>query len=208
MAGDLGVTVPSLPAPLILRIPLACRHPPETSNIVAAERIVPRGLSGLDPILDRLQIHWLDGGMANDVDQLLRQHGVQVTAQRLAIMRALSDRPHSTADDLTDEVRAVIGSISRQAVYDTLSVLADKNLIRRIQPAGSPARYEDRVGDNHHHLICRGCNTMFDINCAVGATPCLTADDDHGFEIDEAEVVYWGRCPACRTNQLDSIHSA
>lgn len=146
--------------------------------------------------------------MADDVDQLLRQHGVQVTAQRLAIMRALSDRPHSTADDLTDEVRAVIGSISRQAVYDTLSVLADKNLIRRIQPAGSPARYEDRVGDNHHHLICRGCNTMFDINCAVGATPCLTADDDHGFEIDEAEVVYWGRCPACRTNQLDSIHSA
>jgi len=132
------------------------------------------------------------------VDQLLRQHGVQVTAQRLALMRAVSSRPHATADVLTEDVRAVIGAISRQAVYDALGVLADKNLIRRIQPAGSAARYEDRVGDNHHHLICRGCAAMFDINCAVGATPCLTADHDHGFEIDEAEVIYWGRCPSCR----------
>ena len=138
--------------------------------------------------------------MADDVDQLLRHHGLQVTAQRLAIMRALSTRPHVTADELTDDVRAVIGTISRQAVYDTLGILVDKNLIRRIQPAGSSARYEDRVGDNHHHLICRGCGEMFDIDCAVGATPCLTADDDHGFEIDEAEVVYWGRCPTCRTS--------
>ena len=132
------------------------------------------------------------------VEQLLRQHGVQVTAQRMAIMRALAVRPHATADDLTDDVRSVIGTISRQAVYDTLSVLVDKQLIRRIQPAGSAARYEDRVGDNHHHLICRGCGSMFDIDCAVGSVPCLTADDDHGFEIDEAEVVYWGRCPTCR----------
>ena len=132
------------------------------------------------------------------VELLLRQHGVQVTAQRLAIMRALTERPHSTADDLADDVRAVIGAISRQAVYDTLGVLVDKNLIRRIQPAGSAARFEDRVGDNHHHLICRSCNSMFDIDCAVGAVPCLTANDDHGFEIDEAEVVYWGRCPKCR----------
>ncbi len=132
------------------------------------------------------------------VELLLRQHGVQVTAQRLAIMRALTERPHSTADDLADDVRAVIGAISRQAVYDTLGVLVDKNLIRRIQPAGSAARFEDRVGDNHHHLICRSCNSMFDIDCAVGAVPCLTANDDHGFEIDEAEVVYWGRCPTCR----------
>ncbi len=134
----------------------------------------------------------------DEVEQLLRTHGVQVTAQRLAIMRALSMRPHATADDLADEVRAVIGTISRQAVYDTLGVLVDKNLIRRIQPAGSAARFEDRVGDNHHHLICRSCGTMFDIDCAVGSVPCLTADDDHGFEIDEAEVVYWGRCPTCR----------
>jgi Fur family transcriptional regulator, stress-responsive regulator len=138
-------------------------------------------------------------GVTDDVDRLLRDHGVQVTAQRLAIMRAMSSRTHATADELTDDVRAVIGSISRQAVYDTLGVLVDKNLVRRIQPAGSAARYENRVGDNHHHLICRGCNTTFDIDCAVGAAPCLTADDDHGFEIDEAEVIYWGRCPSCRT---------
>lgn len=136
--------------------------------------------------------------MSDGVDQLLRQRGVQVTAQRLAIMRAVSECPHATADTLIDEVRSVLGSISRQAVYDTLGVLADKNLIRRIQPAGSAARYEDRVGDNHHHLICRGCSTMFDVDCAVGEVPCLTADDDHGFEIDEAEVIYWGHCPTCR----------
>ncbi len=135
--------------------------------------------------------------MNKNIEQLLREHGVQVTAQRLAIMRAVSARPHAPADELADDVRAVIGSISRQAVYDTLGVLVDKNLIRRIQPAGSAARYEDRVGDNHHHLICRGCSLMFDIDCAVGARPCLTADDDHGFEIDEAEVIYWGRCPSC-----------
>lgn len=132
------------------------------------------------------------------VDQLLRQHGVQVTTQRLAILRAVSLRPHATADQVTDDVRANLGSISRQAVYDSLGILADKNLIRRIQPAGSSARYEDRVDDNHHHLICRGCDTMFDIDCAVGAAPCLTADDDHGFEINEAEVIYWGQCPTCR----------
>ncbi len=132
------------------------------------------------------------------VEQLLRQHGVQVTAQRLAIMRAVSSHPHATADELTEVVRTFIGSISRQAVYDTLGVLVDKNLIRRIQPAGSAARYEDRVGDNHHHLICRSCGTTVDIDCAVGDVPCLTADDDHGFEIDEAEVIYWGRCTSCR----------
>lgn len=136
--------------------------------------------------------------MSNDVEQLLRQNGLQVTAQRLAIMRAVSARPHATADDLIDDVRAVIGSISRQAVYDTLSALADKNLVRRIQPAGSAARYENRVDDNHHHLICRGCGMMFDIDCAVGSAPCLTAEQDHDFEIDEAEVIYWGRCPSCR----------
>lgn len=133
-----------------------------------------------------------------ELDALLRERGVQVTAQRLAIMRAVSARPHATADDLIDDVREEIGSISRQAVYDTLGVLVDKSLVRRIQPAGSAARYEDRVGDNHHHLICRTCTTMFDIDCAVGDTPCLTADDDHGFEIDEAEVIYWGHCPSCR----------
>jgi len=137
--------------------------------------------------------------VSDPLDQLLRQRGVQVTAQRLAIMRAVSDHPHATADELADAVRAVIGSISRQAVYDNLTVLEANRLVRRIQPAGSAARFEDRVGDNHHHLICRGCGTTFDIDCAVGEVPCLTADDDHGFAIDEAEVIYWGLCPACRT---------
>ena len=133
----------------------------------------------------------------SDHEQLLREHGLQVTAQRLAVMRAVKAHPHATADQVLEEVRGVIGSISRQAVYDTLGVFVDKNLVRRIQPAGSAARYEDRVGDNHHHLICRGCGTTFDIDCAVGVAPCLEADDDHGFEIEEAEVIYWGRCPSC-----------
>jgi Fur family ferric uptake transcriptional regulator len=136
--------------------------------------------------------------MVPDVTSLLRQHGLQVTAQRLATMRAVSARPHATADELAEDIREAIGSISRQAVYDTLAVLVDKGLVRRIQTPGSPARYEDRVGDNHHHLICRGCGATSDIDCAVGAAPCLTANDAHGFEIDEAEVIYWGRCPACR----------
>lgn len=132
-------------------------------------------------------------------EQLLRDHGLQVTAQRLAVMQTVAERPHATADDVLVDVRARIGSISKQSVYDTLTTLSDRGLLRRIQPAGSPARFEDRAGDNHHHLICRDCGAMFDIDCAVGYTPCLTAVDDHGFEIDEAEVVYWGRCPTCRT---------
>ena len=132
-----------------------------------------------------------------DETALLRQHGVRVTAQRLAVLRAVSDRAHSTADDIDKVVRAEIGSISQQAVYDALGTLADKGLIRRIQPAGSAARYEYRVGDNHHHLICRTCGRMVDVDCAVGYAPCLTAADNAGYEIDEAEVVYWGRCPEC-----------
>jgi Fur family ferric uptake transcriptional regulator len=128
---------------------------------------------------------------------LLRRRGVQVTAQRLAVLAAVSGRPHGTADDVARAVRAGIGTISRQAVYDALEVLAEKGLIRRIQPAGSPARYEDRIGDNHHHLICRACGRMVDVDCAVGAAPCLTPADDSGYEIHEAEVIYWGRCPAC-----------
>ena len=132
-----------------------------------------------------------------DHDALLRRHGLQVTAQRLGVLRAVSVRPHSTADDIYKVVRSEIGAISRQAVYDALAALGDKGLLRRIQPAGSPARYEDRVGDNHHHLICRTCGRMVDVDCAVGDTPCLTAADDSDYEIDEAEVIYWGRCPEC-----------
>jgi len=136
--------------------------------------------------------------MSHEMHQLLRQHGLQVTAQRLAVMRAVASHPHATAEELAETVRAAIGSISRQAVYDTLGVLVDKNLVRRIQPTGSAARYEDRVDDNHHHLICRSCGKVYDIDCAVGSKPCLTASEDHGFEIDEAEVIYWGRCPRCQ----------
>ena len=133
-----------------------------------------------------------------DPERLLRQHGVQVTAQRLAVLRAVSSRPHGTADDVEELVRAEIGAISRQAVYDALSILTENGLIRRIQPARSPARYEDRVDDNHHHLVCRSCGETVDVNCAVGARPCLEADDDHGYIIDEAEVIYWGSCPRCQ----------
>jgi len=132
-----------------------------------------------------------------DNEAMLREHGLLVTAQRLAVLRAVSAQPHSTADDIDKVVRAEIGSVSRQAVYDALGILTDKGVLRRIQPAGSPARYEDRVGDNHHHLICRSCGRMVDVDCAVGETPCLTAADDSAYEIDEAEVIYWGRCPEC-----------
>lgn len=141
--------------------------------------------------------------VCHDAAGLLRRNGVQVTAQRLAVLAAVSRQPHGTADDVAKAVRADIGVISRQAVYDALAVLADKGLVRRIQPAGSPARYEDRAGDNHHHLICRACGHMVDVDCAVGAAPCLTPADDSGYQIDEAEVIYWGCCPECRAQPRD-----
>ena len=140
-------------------------------------------------------------------DALLRRHGLHVTAQRLAVLRAVSDGPHTTADDIYQAVRSQIGAISRQAVYDALAALSERGLLRRIQPAGSPARYENRVGDNHHHLICRACSRMVDVDCAVGDTPCLTAADDSGYQIDEAEVVYWGRCPECATSHPNGTAS-
>jgi Fur family ferric uptake transcriptional regulator len=129
---------------------------------------------------------------------LLRRHRLSVTAQRLAVLRAVSERPHSTADDVDKIVRAEIGAISRQAVYDALAILTERGIFRRIQPAGSPARYEARAGDNHHHLLCRTCGQTVDVDCAVGSRPCLDVVDDHGFSIDEAEVIYWGYCPACQ----------
>ena len=136
--------------------------------------------------------------MPNAAD-LLREHGLPVTAQRVAVLGAVSSRPHATADAIAEVVRARIGAISRQGVYDALGILVKKGIIRRIQPARSPALYEDRVGDNHHHLICRSCGNTTDVDCSVGHRPCLTASEDGGFEIDEAEVIYWGRCPDCRT---------
>ncbi|MHB1834741.1 MAG: Fur family transcriptional regulator [Solirubrobacteraceae bacterium] len=138
-------------------------------------------------------------GEQTDDATVLRRAGVQVTAQRLAVLRAVADRPHSTAAEIDATVRSRLGAISLQAVYDALTTLSERGIVRRIQPAGSPARYEDRVGDNHHHLICRSCARMVDVDCAAGYTPCLTAPDDSGYEIDEAEVIYWGRCPECVT---------
>jgi Fur family transcriptional regulator, stress-responsive regulator len=135
--------------------------------------------------------------MTTDSAALLREHGIQVTAQRLAVLRAVAGQPHITADAVAEVVRTEIGAISLQSVYDALGLLVSKGLVRRIQPSRSPARFEERVGDNHHHLICRTCGRVVDVDCATGAAPCLTPIDDAGYEIDEAEVAYWGRCPDC-----------
>lgn len=132
-----------------------------------------------------------------DYPALLKSHGLHVTAQRLAVLRAVSAHPHSTADNVIENATADIGAISRQSVYDALGVLTENGVIRRIQPIGSPALYETRVGDNHHHVICRNCARVADVDCAVGHRPCLSASETHGFVIDEAEVAYWGLCPAC-----------
>ena len=136
--------------------------------------------------------------MPTDPATLLREHGVYVTAQRLAVLRAVGEHPHTTADVVLQAVRDEIGTISRQSVFDALNTLSELGLLRRIQPSGSPARYETRTGDNHHHLICRTCGRVEDVDCAVGARPCLTASESYGFEIDEAEVLYWGHCPSCQ----------
>ncbi len=132
-----------------------------------------------------------------DVTAALKAAGLQVTAQRLAVYQAVHDVPHALADEICQLVRSELGVISRQAVYDALNAMSKHGIIRRIQPAGSAARYEHRV-DNHHHLICRECSVLIDIDCAVGKAPCLQAKDDHGYEIDEAEVTYWGTCPSCQ----------
>ena len=130
-------------------------------------------------------------------EALLRRHGLQVTAQRLAVLRAVASQPHGTADEIEALVRGQIGAVSRQAVYDALGVLTEKGILRRIQPAGSPARYEDRVGDNHHHLVCNACGRVDNLDCAADMVPCLEPSQDHGFEIDEAEVCWYGLCAAC-----------
>jgi Fur family ferric uptake transcriptional regulator len=137
--------------------------------------------------------------MHGDPADLLRQHGLHVTAQRLAVLRAVSSRPHITADGIAEAASASLGAISRQAVYDALGALVDRGILRRIEPSGSPALYEARVGDNHHHLICRACGRVVDVDCATGAAPCLTPSQAMDYEVDEAEVIYWGRCPDCRS---------
>ncbi|NQW67952.1 MAG: transcriptional repressor [Acidimicrobiaceae bacterium] len=143
---------------------------------------------------------------SSPVDQL-REHGLSVTAQRLAILQAVTSQPHATADQISDLAVAALGTISRQSVYDSLNTLVEKGVLRRIQPMGSPALYEDRVNDNHHHLICRDCGHVVDVDCAIGMRPCLDAADDHGFEIDEAEVAYWGRCQRCQQTEAPTSRS-
>ncbi|MEV4342855.1 Fur family transcriptional regulator [Actinoplanes sp. NPDC049596] len=135
--------------------------------------------------------------MTADLEAQLRAVSLRVTRPRLAVLGALRDHPHVDTDTVISLVRADLPAVSHQAVYDVLRVLTDAGLLRRIQPRGATARYETRVSDNHHHLVCRGCGAIEDVACAVGHAPCLTASDDHGFVVDEAEVVYWGTCPDC-----------
>jgi Fur family transcriptional regulator, stress-responsive regulator len=133
----------------------------------------------------------------SDFERMLRGASLRVTSPRVAVLNALHDHPHADTDSIIGVVREDLGVVSHQAVYDVLRALTAAGLVRRIQPAGSVARYEARVGDNHHHVVCRSCGAIGDVDCAVGYTPCLTAADDAGYEIGEAEVIYWGRCPEC-----------
>ncbi|WP_272952571.1 Fur family transcriptional regulator [Kribbella amoyensis] len=128
---------------------------------------------------------------------MLRGAGLRVTRPRLAVLGAVHAHAHADTDSLIGAVRNELPDVSHQAVYDSLNTLTSAGLVRRIQPLGSVARYESRVGDNHHHAVCRSCGAIEDVDCAVGHAPCLTGADDHGFVIDEAEVIYWGLCPAC-----------
>ena len=131
------------------------------------------------------------------LEQMLRDAGLRVTRPRLSVLAAVHEHPHADTDRLIGTVRGELGAVSHQAVYDVLRALTTAGLVRRIQPAGSVARYEARVGDNHHHVVCRSCGVIADADCALGEAPCLTASHDHGFAIDEAEVIYWGLCPDC-----------
>lgn len=137
--------------------------------------------------------------MPTEYAESLRTAGLRVTRPRLAVLEALGTHPHADTATVLGAVRADLPTVSHQAVYDCLAALTDAGLLRRIQPAGSSARYELHGHDNHHHLVCRSCGEVVDVDCGVGGAPCLTAPDDHGFAIDEAEVIYWGTCPACAT---------
>lgn len=133
---------------------------------------------------------------------MLRAAALRVTAPRVAVLAAVHAHPHSDTDSILGRVRDTLGAVSHQAVYDVLRALTGAGLLRRIQPMGSVARYETRVGDNHHHVVCRACGAITDVDCAVGEAPCLTASNDNGFVLDEAEVIYWGVCPDCSAHSL------
>ena len=134
-----------------------------------------------------------------DFEGMLRGAELRVTQPRMAVLTAVHEHPHADTNTIIDATRLELGEVSTQAVYDVLRALTEVGLVRRIEPAGSPARYESRTGDNHHHVVCRACGTIADVDCATGATPCLTASNRNGFVIDEAEVTFWGLCPACAT---------
>jgi Fur family transcriptional regulator, stress-responsive regulator len=138
---------------------------------------------------------------SSDYERMLRGAALRVTRPRVAVLTAVHAHPHADTDTILGAVRRDLADVSHQAIYDVLKVLTNANLVRRIQPAGHVARYESRVGDNHHHVVCRSCGVIADADCAVGSAPCLTASDDHGFTIDEAEVIYWGQCADCATAQ-------
>ena len=142
--------------------------------------------------------------MAPDFERMVRGVGLRVTRPRLAVLSAVNAHPHADTDSLIGFVRADLGDVSHQAVYDVLRALTDAGLVRRIQPMGSVARYEARIDDNHHHVVCRSCGAIADVDCAVGYTPCLTAANDSGYEIEQAEVIYWGRCPGCQSSERSS----
>ena len=134
---------------------------------------------------------------SSDFARLLRASALRVTRPRLAVLAVVHNHPHADTDSIITRVRDDLGEVSHQAVYDVLRALTTAGLVRRFQPSGSVARYETQAGDNHHHLVCRSCGAIADVECAVGHPPCLTAPDDAGYEIDEAEVIYWGRCADC-----------
>lgn len=144
--------------------------------------------------------------MLNPPD-LLRGASLRVTRQRIAVLKAVYAHPHADTDSIIGVVRDDVGPVSTQAVYDVLRALTDAGLVRRIAPRGSVARYESRVADNHHHVVCRSCGAIADVDCAVGFTPCLTASDDSGYAIDEAEVIYWGLCPNCGATQSSTTQT-
>ena len=143
---------------------------------------------------------------APDYPDQLRAADLRVTRPRLAVLEAVHARPHADTETIFGAVRAGLPEVSRQAVYDVLAALTTVGLVRRIQPSGSVARYESRVGDNHHHVVCRSCGVIADVDCAVGDAPCLTPSDHNGFVLDEAEVIYWGLCPDCSTSQASRSH--
>jgi Fur family transcriptional regulator, stress-responsive regulator len=148
-----------------------------------------------------------------EIEQILRSADLRVTRPRIAVLNAVHEHPHADTNSLIDEVRRQLGEVSHQAVYDVLQALTGAGLVRRIQPSGSLARYEARVADNHHHIVCRACGAVADVDCSVGFAPCLTPSEAHGYAIDEAEVIYWGVCPSCSATpsqrpELDSATPA